>query len=327
MTRRNLKWSLSLLSLSVVMPAISFPSYADETSSPHRPLPKSLEKEHARPTPVPLKKRQTTSVISGNEAISVSGKRVRNHGAEVAVTRTIMERFIPGTNPMQVLSQSLPGANFTSSDAFGLDTAANTFYVRGFTQTQIGATLDGIPLGTQGFTNQNGVSITQAMIQDDLAGMTLSQGAGSLDTFSAQLLGAAMSYVSSDPTDKAGGRLSQSFGSYNAFRTYARADSGVLNPSGTKFYASFARTESNLWKGEGYQRELQADAKLVQPVGPHGKLTGFFGFGNFTQANYLSLTKTCGSAWVGIQPISSPTTKKPSSGLLRAIYLRRPSRL
>lgn len=109
MTRRNLKWSLSLLSLSVVMPAISFPSYADDTSSPHRPLPKSLKKEHARPTPVPLKKRKTASVISGNEAISVSGKRVRNHGAEVAVTRTIMERFIPGTNPMQVLSQSLRG--------------------------------------------------------------------------------------------------------------------------------------------------------------------------------------------------------------------------
>lgn len=242
-------------------------------------------------TPGTARKTAALAVLAQKESISVSGKRLRSHAAEVAISRSVMDRFIPGTNPMQVLSLTTPGANFTSSDAFGLDTAANTFYVRGFTQTQIGATLDGIPLGTQGFTNQNGVSITQAMIQDDLAGMTISQGAGSLDTFSGQLLGAAMTYTSSDPADKAGGRVSQSFGSYNAFRTYGRADSGILNPSGTKFYASFARTESKLWKGEGYQRELQADAKLVQPVGDHGKITGFFGFGNFTQANYLSLTK------------------------------------
>lgn len=225
------------------------------------------------------------------ESISVSAQRVRSHGPEVAVTRKIMDRFVEGTNPMQILAMTTPGANFTSTDAFGLDTYGNTFYVRGFTQMQIGATLDGIPLGTQGFANYNGVSITQAMIQDDVAGMTMSQGAGALDSFSAQNLGGAMTYTSSDPKDKAGGKLSQTFGSYNAYRTYARADSGILNPTGTKFYASFARTNTNVWKGVGYQNELQADAKIVQPVGERGKITGFFGYGNFSQANYMTLTK------------------------------------
>lgn len=225
------------------------------------------------------------------EAIQVEASRVRSHGAEIAVTRAVMDRFVAGTNPMQILSLTTPGANFTSTDAFGLDTYGNTFYVRGFTQMQIGATLDGIPLGTQGFANYNGVSITQAMIQDDLAGMTMSQGAGALDSFSAQNLGGAMTYTTSDPKDKAGGKISQTFGSYNAVRTYGRVDSGILNPTGTKFYASFARTNTNMWKGQGYQSELQADAKVVQPIGDRGKITAFFGYGNFTQGNYLTMTK------------------------------------
>ncbi|KFL90049.1 TonB-dependent receptor [Acetobacter malorum] len=234
-------------------------------------------------------KHQSGPAKGGEESILVQRARVRSHGAQVGVTRAVMDQFVSGTNPMQILAQTTPGVNFTSSDAFGLDTWANNFYMRGFTQDQIGATLDGMPLGGQGYLNSSGVAITQAIIQDDIGGMSMSQGAGALDTFSAQNLGGAISYMSSTPKDKAGGKISQTFGSYQAFRTYARVDSGILNNTGTKFYASFARTNSNLWKGVGYQNELQADAKLVQPVGDRGKITAFFGYGNFTQANYMPM--------------------------------------
>ncbi|WP_147092117.1 TonB-dependent receptor domain-containing protein [Swaminathania salitolerans] len=254
--------------------------------------PPPLSLSPAAPAPIASGTRKTGEKrhAAGSESISVNARKTKSHAAEIVVTRKTIDRFVPGTNPMKALARTTPGATFTSSDAFGLDLPANTFYVRGFTQLQLGATLDGIPLGSQGYPNQNGVSITQAMIQDDIAGMTLSQGAGALDIFSAQLLGGALTYTSSDPADRAGGRLSQTFGSSNAFRTYARADSGVLNATGSKFYASFARTENNLWKGEGYQRELQADAKFVQPIHEKATLTGFFGYGNFMQANYLPLT-------------------------------------
>ncbi|WP_370648408.1 TonB-dependent receptor domain-containing protein [Acidomonas methanolica] len=258
------------------------------THSSNQPTPPAPTPSSGARTPRP---RRTSLEAGAGEAISVSASRVRSRGAEVAVTRQVMDRFVAGTNPMQILALTTPGANFTSTDAFGLDTYANTLFVRGFTQNQIGAMLDGIPLGTQGFLNINGVSITQAMIQDDIAGMTMSQGAGALDSFSAQNLGGAMTYVSSDPKDKAGGKISQTFGSYAAYRTYGRVDSGVLNATGTKFYASFARTNTDLWKGYGYQSELQANAKFVQPIGDRGRVTAFFGYGNFTQGNYLTLTK------------------------------------
>lgn len=140
-----------------------------------------------------------------SEEINVSTRRVASRGPEVAVTRKVMDRFVEGTNPMQILAQTTPGANFTSTDAFGLDTYGNTFYMRGFTQMQIGATLDGIPMGTQGFANYNGVSITQAMIQDDIGGMTMSQGAGALDSFSAQNLGGGHDVCIIRPKRQSGG--------------------------------------------------------------------------------------------------------------------------
>ncbi len=177
--------------------------------------------------------RSTAVPHSAPETLQVSVGRVHSHGAVQAVTREQMDHFVEGTSPNQILALTTPGVNFASDDAFGLDTVANTLYVRGFNQTQLGETLDGIPMGGQGFHNWNGLSVDQMEIQEDVAGMTVSQGAGALDTPSAQTLGGALTYTTSDPSLKAGGRVGQTFGSYNAFRTFGRVDSGVLNSTGT----------------------------------------------------------------------------------------------
>ncbi|PYD55349.1 hypothetical protein CFR75_17140 [Komagataeibacter xylinus] len=76
---------------------------------------------------------------------------------------------------------------------------------------------------------------------------------------------------------------------YNStFRTFGRFDSGKLNSTGTKFYAAFARTDNNKWKGYGNQDELQANFKLVQPVKDIGKISAIFDWSDFTQYNYMT---------------------------------------
>ncbi|GAP25374.1 TonB-dependent receptor [Gluconobacter frateurii NBRC 101659] len=235
--------------------------------------------------------RSKPSVKSGSEAMTVHAHRSGPHSAVEVVSRQTLDHFVAGTSPMQVLALTTPGANFASDDAFGLDTVANTLYVRGFNQTQLGVSLDGIPMGGQGFHNWNGLGVDQMEIQENIESLTMSQGAGALDTPSAQTLGGAITFTSSDPENKAGGRISQLFGSNHGFRTFARADSGVLNASGTKFYAAYARTAQDLWKGYGDQQEQQANFKLVQPVGDRGKITAIFDYSNFEQYNYLSVTK------------------------------------
>ncbi|MCW4592376.1 TonB-dependent receptor [Gluconacetobacter entanii] len=235
---------------------------------------------------------RTTPLKPSTETLQVSSARVRTHGAEQAITRDTLNKFVSGTSPLQVLGQTTPGVNFGSDDAFGLDTYANALYVRGFNESQIGFTLDGIPLGEQRYQVWNGLSIDQAQIQENISGMTLSQGAGALETPSAQTLGGAIAFTTSNPADKAGGRIGQTFGSYNMFRTFARVDSGVLNSTGTKFYAAYARTAQNLWKGYGDQDDQQVNFKLVQPIKDIGSITAVFDYSNFTQYAYMGLTKS-----------------------------------
>lgn len=222
------------------------------------------------------------------ESIAVSGNRHVSHGPEQFVSREVMDRFVPGTSPLQILAATTPGVSFGSDDPFGLDGVANTLYLRGFTQSQIGATLDGIPLGDQGFMQYNGLDINEAVIQDNISSIGVSQGAGAVDVPSAQNLGGVIRYFTSDPADKAGGNLSQTFGSNATFRTFGSVDSGALNATGTKFRASFARTDNDKWKGYGDQLEYQANFKLVQPIQDRGKISAIFDWSEFNQYNYMN---------------------------------------
>lgn len=112
-------------------------NHAKTTTPAHRALPAH---KHA-------------TVASGTEDMTVHAQRRGSHSAVEVVTRETMDHFVAGTSPMQILALTTPGANFASDDAFGLDTVANTLYVRGFNQTQLGVSLDGIPMGGQGFHN------------------------------------------------------------------------------------------------------------------------------------------------------------------------------
>ncbi|WP_246285491.1 TonB-dependent receptor [Nguyenibacter vanlangensis] len=229
------------------------------------------------------------SISPKDETIQVSASRFRSHGAEAMVTRRVMDQFVSGTSPLKILSATTPGVTFASDDAFGLDTAANTLYIRGFDQSQIAGTLDGIPMGDQGFLQYNGLSVDQAAIQDNIVAMSVSQGGGAVDVPSLQNLGGAIQFHTADPDDRMGGRATQMFGSNNAVRTFVRLDSGKLNASGTKFFVSMARTDNDKWKGYGSQLEEQVNAKLEQPVGDIGTITALFNWSSFRQFNYLNI--------------------------------------
>lgn len=237
--------------------------------------------------------RMKAHAINGGspENMIITARRTTSHGAVEMISRQTMDHFTSGTSPIQILALTTPGANFASDDAFGLDTLANTLYIRGFNQSQLGVSMDGIPMGEQGFHNWNGLNVDQMAIQENISGMTLTQGAGAVEIPSAQTLGGAIAFSTDAPQNMASGRTSQTFGSFGLSRTFARADSGILNTTGTKFYASYARTAQNLWKGYGDQQEHQANFKLVQPVGEHGKITALFDYSNFDQYNFMSLTK------------------------------------
>ncbi|QDH13036.1 TonB-dependent receptor [Formicincola oecophyllae] len=237
---------------------------------------------HRRPRPHDVK--------GSLEALHIGGRHKALTGSENVINRKVLDDFVTGTNPLQALALTTPGTNFTSADGFGMDTASDTFYLRGFNLTQLGVTLDGIPMGNQMFANVGGASVNQLAIQEDIASLAVSQGAGALDTPSAQTLGGVLTYKTVDPTNKFKADISQQFASFSGYRTFIRLNSGVLNDTGTKFYAAFNRTDQNLWAGYGYQKEYVGNFKLVQPVADVGKLTFNFDYSDFDQYNALEMT-------------------------------------
>ncbi|WP_249201654.1 TonB-dependent receptor plug domain-containing protein [Gluconobacter sphaericus] len=205
-------------------------------------------------------------VKSASETISVVGSGSTRQMQ--SVSRRDMQNLVPGTTPLKAVG-NLPGVQFSSSDPLGIDLWSQSFYMHGFTSDQLGFTVDGIPLGGQGYESYNGVPVNRTISNENIIRTDVSQGAGSLDTPSTSNLGGTVRFYSDDPLDRMGGRISQTFGSYDAFRTFVRFDSGKLNPSGTKFYVSYDRRAEDKWLGGGFtvsaNGECQTGAAHRQP--------------------------------------------------------------
>ncbi|WP_323993225.1 TonB-dependent receptor domain-containing protein [Nguyenibacter sp. L1] len=224
-------------------------------------------------------------LAKASEEVSVSAHQARSREAQDVVTTAAILQSASGTSVLKALA-AVPGVNFQSSDPFGQDSWASSTYLRGFASGYIGATLDGMPL----LQNPGSIQFNAAIIPDNVGSVSVTQGSGAESVASTTDLGGAFQITSSDPTDRRGGNVSQMFGSNNSFRTFVRLDSGSLNHTGTKFYVSYARIDTDLWKGAGNQFGQQVNAKLVQPVGEASKISAFFGWDQTVQHTYQDMS-------------------------------------
>jgi len=197
----------------------------------------------------------------------------------------------PGTSPIKSLAQ-LPSVNFQAADPYGSYEWAVRISVRGFNQNQLGFTLDDIPLGDMSYGNWNGLHISRAITDENIGRIVLSQGTGALETASTSNLGGTIQFYSADPSEKRSMTVSQSFGSWNAYRTVARFESGLL-PSHTKFYLTGAYNLTDKWRGHGDigQNYWQLNGKLVHYVGESGMLSIFADLSDRREVDYQDVNK------------------------------------
>jgi iron complex outermembrane receptor protein len=139
------------------------------------------------------------------------------------------------------------------------------------------------------YGNWNGLHISRAIIDENIAKAALSQGTGALGVPSNSDLGPAIQFTSVDPSLTPGVTAAQSFGSNAAIRTYAAINTGEL-PSNTRIMLSTAFQKSDKWKGVGNQHYLQINFKLVQDIGA-AKLTGFVNYSDRAEVDYQDLSK------------------------------------
>ena len=130
---------------------------------------------------------------------------------EQTVNKAAIDILPPGSSPLKAVAR-LPGVALQSSDPFGSYELGTRLSVRGFNQSQMGYTLDGVPLGDMFYNNHNGLHISRAIAAENIARVDVSQGAGSLAIASTSNLGGNLEFVSRAPSETRGGEVSATYG-------------------------------------------------------------------------------------------------------------------
>ena len=237
-----------------------------------------------------------TATAASMQTVVISTRTTRS---TVAMSGAEVQKILPGTNPIKAL-QTLPGVSFQSADPWGNNEQNLSLFVHGFSGSQLGYTLDGVPLGDQQYGNYNGLSPQRAITSENVGAVVLSSGAGDLATPSTSNLGGTIDTFSSAPLQQRRATIEQTFGSYKASRTYGRFDTGEFG-GGNSMYVSAMRLDAKAWDFEGQQGGKQLNAKFVRDTGA-GVLTAYFNYNDKIEPNEDSTVHLAGET-------SSPYTR------------------
>ena len=257
---------------------------------------------------------------SGNdvEQIVVIGSGEARSVSTVVPSNLVVQP--PGTSVQKVLN-FLPGVMAQSIDALGVNEQSQSLQVRGFSTTHLGYTLDGMPLGDGAYNNYNGLTISRALISDNLGRAELATGIAGLAIPSTSNLGGALTYISSAPHQEMGASGSQTFGSSDGRRSYVRLDSGEHD--GFSGYLSGQYSEQDLFVHQladktSYGKQLNGKAQYHFDG---GTITAYGDYSQTNQADdpYLSkdMISRLGYDWAGYSPDWTDYVKRAPAACLR----------
>lgn len=196
----------------------------------------------------------------------------------------------PGVSVQKALN-FLPGVSAQSIDALGVNEKSMTLQVRGFNTTHLGYTLDGVPLGDGAYNNYNGLSISRALISENLGRAEVATGIAGLSIPSTSNLGGAVTYMSSNPRKDLGLSVNASIGSESAKRVFLRFDTG--EHGGFSAYLSGQYHEYDLFVNQAaYNKSTgkQFNGKLMYEF-DGGKITAFADISRTNQASDAYISK------------------------------------
>ncbi len=167
-----------------------------------------------------------------------------------------------GAEPVLLLKR-LPGITVQTSDTLGFYEWGLTVRMRGFDLTQIAFDIDGVPMGRN---DVRGNRVSRFIDNENLLGVTVSQGSGDVSTPAYSALGGAVHYATASPDSRPGGRLTQTFGSDKLMRTFLRGDTGTI-AGGAAAFASVSTTRTNhTWSPGNIERD-HAEVKMQALLG------------------------------------------------------------
>src|SRR4051794_34836761 len=216
----------------------------------------------------------TTDFENNNTAIVVTGARNAGVGGIVApdtsktreqLTAEFIQRQTPGQSINEVINQ-LPAVSFTNNDPFG--SAGGSLIIRGFDNSRIAETFDGMPLNDTG----NYAIFSNQMLDSELISqVNVSLGSTDVDPPPAAASGSRVAYQPRLPFERFGLRLEGSYGWFHDgdyFRTFGVLDTGEFGPFGTRaFFSGSMATNDNVYGHHGIIYKQQYNARIYQAIG------------------------------------------------------------
>ncbi|ANJ66025.1 hypothetical protein A9404_00275 [Halothiobacillus diazotrophicus] len=225
----------------------------------------------------------TDSASVDTGSVSVIGEgQVR---AANAVDRKEFQEQQPGKNPVMALER-VPGVNVNTADPYGIYEYGTNIEMRGFNSSQIGVTVDGVPMSNNAAAGGNPAS--RFMDSENLESAKVSQGSGDLATPSYSALGGSIAYQTIDPRNKAGIQGEVSGGSFSSHREFLRLDTGKFADN-TKAFISASRTDTEKWRAKG-KNTRDHFATKIQKIFGENKIGLSYTYNKRRDHDYLDMS-------------------------------------
>lgn len=213
--------------------------------------------------------------------------------ARSSVARSSIDKARATADPFQLI-ELLPGVNTYSQDATGL--FGGGLSIRGFNGDQIGLTVNGAPINDSG---NYSVFPQEYMDQENLCQVFVTQGSTDTDAPHVGASGGNLGIVTCDPQDVRRLRLTQTLGQDRLYKTFVRADSGLLFDGRFKGFLSISKSEVDKWKGRGGADRTHIDAGAELALAPGSRLAFSALYNRAMNHNYKTLSKAQYEAFGG----------------------------
>jgi len=239
----------------------------------------SLDKREVELEEIVIKEKKIVLPTKQAGETVYTGVEITKRGMELSGTKGTL-------NVYEVLS-ILPGVVFESSDPSNLAAENTNVRIRGIRGYLGGLTVQGIPnyggnpIGPRAYVydleNFESIAVYKGAIPADF-GVGVGNRAGAIELRPAWA------------KEKTGIAFSQSFGSFNFYKSYVRVDTGKLHNLGSRLSAAYSYTESDKWKGPGnLGPRNNLNLTFVQPIREHLEVKIFANFNEINHDKYRYL--------------------------------------
>lgn len=181
---------------------------------------------------------------------------------------------------------SIPGVTSYSRDASGL--FGGGYSIRGFDSTQVGFSVDGVPL------NDSGTFAVIPQVYTDpenLCSVVVTKGGAATQASQQVAMGGVVDVQSCAPSDNPHAKVGTSFGSNRLRKDFYRIDTGTMLGGALKGFVSYSKASTDYFAGPGTADRHHVDARFDLRINSQNSITVTGFYNEFVNTFTRTITK------------------------------------